>query len=53
MDMGESLLSELKQVERSTEYDAEKQEIFTSWPDIRRTTELTQRYVEIVEKAAN
>jgi hypothetical protein len=40
-DMADSLLGELKQVERSGEYDAEKQDVFTTWPDIRRTTELT------------
>ena len=40
-EMADSLLGELKQMERSTEYDAEKLDIFTTWPDIRRNTELT------------
>ena len=49
--MADSLLGELKQMERSTEYDAEKLDIYTNWPDIRRTTELTQQYADQVEQA--
>jgi hypothetical protein len=41
LDLSRSLLSELKQVERSTEYDSEKSNLFADWADIRKTTELT------------
>ena len=51
--MSTDLLSELKSVERSTEYDSEKAEIFNDWVDIRKTTEMTQQYVGAVQIAMN